>query len=559
MTRSHSVRFRSTTAVALAALLGGNVPVHAQTSEARIKELLKEAAGQSLGQIAAPAPTLPLAGEDGPAIPLTLDEAVKFALDRNLDIAVQRLNPQLQDIAIASARTAFAPTITSTVSRSQTTSAPTSQLQLAQGGGGVVSNTFNYSGQVNKNMPWGGGSFNANLQNSRRASNSNNSTFNPAFESTWTLSYEQPLLRGFSIDSPRQQLIVSQISRDISEVQLRASLINTVSNVRNAYWDLVYATQAVDVARQSVQLATKLVEDNTVRVEVGTMAPLDIVTARSQEASSQQTLVSAENNRRTAELALKRLIVSGTEDPNWSATLNPTDRPDFNPEPVDVEAALKRALAERTDIDIIKRNLERNDVSLSLIRNNTLPEVNLNVNYGVQGAGGTRLVRSNSGVLGSEINQVIPGGIQDALAALFRRDNPRWTVGVSVNYPIGTSAQDAALARSQVQLTQIRAQIKQAELQIATEITNAAIQLRNTAESVRVAQAARELQEQRLAAEQSKFEVGMSTNYLVVLAQRDLTESRNSELRAILNYRKAQVDFERVQQSTLQNSNITLL
>jgi outer membrane protein TolC len=110
-----------------------------------------------------------------------------------------------------------------------------------------------------------------------------------------------------------------------------------------------------------------------------------------------------------------------------------------------------------------------------------------------------------------------------------------------------------------VQLTQIRAQIKQAELQIATEITNAAIQLRNTAESVRVAQVARQLQEQRLQAETSKFEVGMSTNYLVVLAQRDLTEARNSELRAILNYRKAQVDFERVQQSTLQNSNITLL
>jgi outer membrane protein TolC len=545
--------------VALASLLGANMPVYAQTSEARIKELLKEASQQTLGQIAAPAPTLPLTGEDGPAIPITLDDSVKFALDRNLDIAVQRLNPQLQDIAVASARTAFAPTVSSTVSRSQQTSAPTSQLQLAQGGGGVVSNTFNYSGQIVKQMPWGGGQFNANLQNSRRASNSNNSTFNPAFESTWTLSYAQPLLRDFRIDSQRQALQVSLISRDISEVQLRASLINTVSNVRNAYWDFVYATQIVEVQRQSVDLAAKLVEDNTVRVEVGTMAPLDIVSAQAQHATAQQALVTAENQRRTAELALKRLIVSGTEDPNWSATLNPTDRPDFNPEPVDVEAALKRALAERTDIDIIKRNLERNDIALSLIRNNTLPQLDLNVNYGVQGAGGTRLVRSQSGVLGSDIDQIIPGGISDALAALFRRDNPRWTVGVTVNYPIGTSAQDAALARSQVQLTQIRAQIKQAELQIATEITNAAIQLRNTAESVRVAQAARELQEQRLSAEQSKFEVGMSTNYLVVLAQRDLTEARNSELRAILNYRKAQVDFERVQQSTLQNSNITLL
>jgi outer membrane protein TolC len=130
---------------------------------------------------------------------------------------------------------------------------------------------------------------------------------------------------------------------------------------------------------------------------------------------------------------------------------------------------------------------------------------------------------------------------------------------LNVTYPIGTSTQEAAVARARVQLSQVEAQIKQIELQVATEITNGAINLRNTSEAVQASQAARELSTRRLEAEQSKFEVGMSTNYQVVQAQRDLNDARNSELRAILNYQKARVEFERLQQTTLQNTNITVI
>ena len=133
---------------------------------------------------------------------------------------------------------------------------------------------------------------------------------------------------------------MSKINRDISDIQLKASLTNLVSNVRNAYWDFVYTTQAVESAQQSLALATKLVEDNTIKVEVGTMAPIDIVSAQAEQATRQQQLVTAQNSRRTAELTLKRLIVGGTDDPNWLATLDPIDRPEFRPEPVDVQAAV---------------------------------------------------------------------------------------------------------------------------------------------------------------------------------------------------------------------------
>src|SRR5581483_6638289 len=151
--------------------------------------------------------------------------------------------------------------------------------------------------------------------------------FNPSYTSNFSATVVQPLLRGFLIDNNRQQLKVTAISRDISDTQLRGTIATTLASVRNAYWELVYAIQAVDVARGSLDLAEKLVEDNKARVEIGTMAPLDIVQAQAEAATRKQTLAQAEATWRTSELALKRLIVSGTDDPLWASSINPTDRP----------------------------------------------------------------------------------------------------------------------------------------------------------------------------------------------------------------------------------------
>lgn len=541
----------SAAAALVAAITLGSVSPSAQITDSRLRELLREA------EIAvAPQTSGTTAG--GPTVALTLDAAVELALERNLDIAVQRLNPQLQDVAIASARAFYSPTLTSTLSQAQTKQAPTNQLQLASGGGGVLNRTFTYNGGLLQNLPWGG-SVQATLNNSRQATTSNNAFFNPSFQSVWSGAYVQPLLRDFRIDNQRRQLQITTTNREISEIQLRASITNIVSNVRNAYWDFVFATQAVEVAQQSLDLAAKLVQDNQIRVEVGTMAPIDVVQAQAEQATRRQALVTAESNRRTSELALKRLIVAGTTDPNWTSTLNPIDQPEFEFEPVDVEGAIRRALDNRTDLEIARRNLDNNALTMSYLRNQTLPELELQVNYGVQGVGGPLQVRQNTGLLGSEVTQIIPGGIGDALRSLFQNDNPRWTVGLNLSYPLGTSTQETAVARARIQLSQVEAQLRQIELQIATDVTNASIQLRNAAEAVQASQAALELSQRRLEAEQSKFEVGMSTNYFVVQAQRDLNDARNSELRAVLNHRKALVEFERLQQTALQTQNITIL
>jgi outer membrane protein TolC len=557
MTRNRTIL----TLAAALAFTGVSIGADAQQiSEARIHELIKQAADRvARGDtvIGAQQTAAATSGQERPVVHLALEEAVKYSLDRNLDIAVQRLNPEINDIAYASVRSVYRPALTSTVSEQSTSGLPQSQLQLSSGGNGTNTAALQYNGGIAQSVPWGGGAFQVALNNSRATSNSNNALFNPAFTSTWSGIYTQPLLRNFRIDSTRQQLQVTRINRDISDVQLRATITNTLSNVRNAYWDYVYAVQAVEVAQQSLDLASKLVQDNQTRVEVGTMAPIDVVQAQSEQATRRQALVNAQSTKRTTELALKRLIVSGTQDPNWNAEIDPVDRPDFRPEPVDIESAVRRALSERTDLEIAKKNMQSNDVTLRFLQDQMKPQADVQATYGFAGIGGPYLQRDLT-QLGSPF-VTVPGGITDAFSTLLRNQYPRWTLSLNLSYPLGLSSQQASVARARVQMTQVQAQLKQVELQIATDVTNAAISVQNSGEAVQASQAAREFAQKKLEAEQSKFEVGMSTNYFVVQAQRDLSDARNSELRQILNYRKSLVELERLQQTTLQNLNITVL
>ena len=559
MTRNGLTR-TAAAALALAGLIGLAAPAHAQQiSDARIRELIKEATDPA-NRLQTPATVQSGANADSrPTVALTLDDAVKFALDRNLDIAVQRLNPEINDIAYASIKSVYHPSLTSVLSTQSTTTPATTTLAGSnQTGAPIIAGLTNYNGGVAQNLPWGGGSATVQLNNNKQTTTSANVLFNPTFNTNWSGTYVQPFLRNFAIDATRRQLQVTKINRDISDVQLRATITNTVSNVRNAYWDYVFAVQAVDVARQSLELAERLVRDNQTRVEVGTMAPIDVVQAQSQAATAKQNLVAAQSTMRTAELVLKRLIVGGTNDPNWNVRLDPVDRPDFTPQTFDIEAAVRRALSERTDLEIAKKNVEANDVTLKYLVDQMRPQADLTATYGLIGLGGTQLLTSGTGV-NREVVGTIPGGYGDALSTLFHTNYPRWTVQMNFSYPLGVSAQEANVARARVQLNQIQAQTRQIELQVATDVTNATLTAQSNTERVQAAQAARELAQKQLEAEQSKFEVGMSTNFNVIQAQRDLATAQNNELQAILNYRKSLVELERLQQTTLQNLNITVI
>jgi len=520
------------------------------TDQARLDDLARQAARDFAaastvtpdGQTRPTAPPPP----PGETVNLTLDEATARALERNLDIAVERLNPQTFDLNIARLRAAYRPTASSTIGELSRVQPPTSTLNGGQGG--VENTTTTYNTGLSQLVPWGGGSASFQFNNNRQVTSNNLVNYNPAYNNNFALTLTQPLLRGFLIDNNRQQLIVTALNRDASEIQLRGTIATTLANVRNAYWELVFAIQALDVARGSLDLASKLVADNRARVEVGALAPLDVVQAQAEEATRQQALAQADAQERTSALALKRLIVSGTDDPLWNAEINPVDRPTFMPEPLDVQGAVRRALDNRTDLQVARKTIESNDVTLRYMRNLTLPALDLTAMYGAAGLGGTQFLRTGSGVT-SQITGTVPGGYSDAWRTLTGQQFPTWNLAVNFSYPLGASAQDAQVARARVQVNQSAAQLRALELQVATDVTNAALQVQSGLTRYQAASVARDLAQQRLDAEQSRFDVGLSTNFLVVQAQRDLATAQNTELRALLDYRKALVDYERLQET----------
>jgi outer membrane protein TolC len=499
--------------------------------------------------------------QPGVRVELTLDDAVKRALEQNLDIAVERLNPQAFDFAISSLNANFRPTVTSNFGmRNQSAFERTTTAGSSSANGLTTTETLTGNYGVTQNVKWGGGSFAIGWNNSRIEQSILTATRNPTLNSSLTGAYVQPLLRNFRIDGTRAQLQITRINQEQSETALRATVVRTVANTRNAYWDLVFAIQAAEVAERSLDLATKLVEDNQARVEVGTLAPLDVVQAQAEQATRRQSVATTQAAVRTAELALKRLIVNGTEDPYWVATIEPIDRPTYSTEALDVGGAVRKALASRTDIETSRKQVQANNVSIRSLSDQRLPALDLTASYAAAGIAGTQFVRA-PGVFTGPATEVIQSGFSNALSTLWRQTAPTWNFAVNFSYPIGTSTADANLARARVLQQQTIAQQRQLELQIATEVPNAALLVESNRERLQAAQVAREFAEKRLEAEQSRFEVGLSTNFFVVQAQRDLRDSENAELRALLDYRRAQVDFERAQEipAAGNGSNVTTI
>jgi outer membrane protein len=477
---------------------------------------------------------------------LRLEEAVTLALEKNLDIQVAKLEPQSVDFLIAGVRNQFQPVLASTVGQRDLFQLPTRTIN---GGTRVSQATTTYNASITQEVPRFGGNYSVSWTNQRQASTDALATRNPAYTTGLNLSYIQPILRGFKTDNIRQQLAINIINRDISEESARATVTQTLANVRNAYWDLVFAISAVEVAQRATELADKLVVDNQARVEVGTLAPLDIVQAQAEAATRRQNLAAAEATLGTAELALKRFIVNGTDDPLWRQTIRPVDLPSLAPPPTDVEGAVRRALSERTDIINARKGLDSSDVNIQYFKDLSRPALDLTASYGAQGLGGPELIRSGSGIDSALTGQIRPGGYGDALGILRNLDYPNWNFNVTLSYPLFGSQATAQHARARLQRNQSMTRIRALEVQIAAEVANAALTVQSNLKRVEAATAARELALKRLEAEQSRFEVGMSTNFFVVQAQRDLRDAQNTELRALADYRKSLVNFERAQQS----------
>jgi outer membrane protein len=269
------------------------------------------------------------------------------------------------------------------------------------------------------------------------------------------------------------------------------------------------------------------------------------VSARAEVAQRRESLIVAQTQVRQTEDQLRLLIIDPKRDDYWAVRLEPADLvPPLGPSP-DVDAAVRNALSQRTDLQRTKRQIENTDTAVALAKNASLPDLRVQAQYLTNGLGGTELLRTG-GFPGTVVGQQFTA-FGDVLRQLFVADYPTWTVGFTLSYPLGRSAEQAVLARAGLEREQIAAQLRSSEFKVVRDVRQAALQLAQNSERIGTTRVARELSEQRLDAEQKRFEVGMSTNFNVIQAQRDLAVALNSELQAQLDYQLAFIAFETVQ------------
>jgi outer membrane protein len=490
---------------------------------------------------------------------LSIDEAVKLGLEQNLGIQIQRFDPQIQDTAIAQAKSLWAPQFSTTFQKNSNEQPVVNIFSGTQPS--VTTGQFFSGVTLAETLPWGA-NYSANWNNSRFTTNDPTNTFNPRLQSNLLLSFTQPLLRNRSIDQIREQVASSTKFRDLSDIQLDSVIIQTTRAVRNAYWDLSTAINNLKAQQESLALAQQSLSDNRKRVEIGTLAPIDIVQAQAEVASNEERVIVAEALIKRAQDNLRALILDPTATDFWTTAFEPSDAAPFQEQAIDIDAAVRNALDKRTDLRAAKNSLERSDLTIRLLRNQILPDVNAQVNYGAVGIGGVQLPGRNpfTGEFTGSITTPIERAYTSALSDVFRSSYPQWTFGVQIGYPLGSSTAHANLERARLEYQQAQTQLKNIELQIATQVRESGRNVQTNQKRVQSARASRELQEKKLEAEEKKQAAGMSTSFFVFQAQRDLSQARTQEILAISDYNKSLVDLEAVQLAPVTGSagNVTV-
>jgi outer membrane protein len=480
--------------------------------------------------------------QPGLTVQLTLDEAVRRAVDNNPDLAVVRLGVEVQAAQVAQSRSAFVPMFSTTFGRSSSATPPSNVFLGDQNLN--VNDLFSSTG-VRQRLPWGSGTWSLSWETARTTTNNPITSFDPSLQSGFELAFSQPLLRDRTIDAAQQQYVIAKRNEQSSDLRFREAVVQTVAAVKQAYWNLKASLANVTVQQRSLELAEELARENRVRVAAGQNPPLDSVQAEAEVAQRRENLIRAKTVAADAEDALRRLIVDPDDASLWHQQIEPTEEPAQVGAALDVDAAVAKALGERFDLARAGGDLANANTNADFFRNQRLPDVRLETSYRGSGLAGTQFLRTGGfpGVLTGTRTL----GFGDALGQAFSNDYPTWSVGLTVSYALGRSYEAAGLVQADVERRQAEARIASLRIQAAETVRKAGRQIQSAAERVGAARAGAALAEERLQSEQRRYEVGLSTTFFVTQAQRDLLEAQVNLLQTTLDYESALVNFEAVQ------------
>jgi len=396
------------------------------------------------------------------------------------------------------------------------------------------------------------------FNNSRTTSNSLFNTVNPSLADSFRFQLRQHVLQGFGFNSNQRWIKISRNNRAIMDSAYQNQIMQTVSQIENIYWDLVNAYENVKVQERALELADKTLSDNEKQVDIGTLAPITVVQAKSSVASAKQNVINAQTNLQLQQLLMKNAITRNVGDPILAvAPVIPTDTLQINEafEVPPVEQLIQSALQKRPEIVQSRINLTNREVGLKAIKNLQLPTLDAYAFYGAAGLAGDQNIYNTCGPIPTT-NCVPPGtipstGYGHAFGYLFNSSAPDKGVGVNLNIPLRNRQNQADQARSVIEYRQAQMSAQQQENTITLQVRNAQFALQQNYAALQSAVAARDYASQNLDAEQKKYSLGASTSTLVLQASSALTQAESNVLAAATNYEKSRVQLDLFTADTL--------
>ena len=539
----------------------------------------------------------------GGKLMLSLQDAISLALENNLAIQVQRYTPWLDEVNLLRAQSGinglvpFDPNLTGSLNVQDSvsplnnplfagviptgTTSPASQAPPA-----YIQHIGNVNLQYNQYFPTGT-QFQAGITNNRTSTNFGFlNLYNPYLQSALTVTITQPLLRGFGVLPNTRLIIEAKRTIKVGLSQLEQQVIATTTQVSNDYWELVYARENVKVEEAALGVSQRLFEENSRRLEIGTLSSLDVLTAQSQVASDRQALVQAQSVQLQDETTLLNdLTVNPLDGPLLHAEIIPTtaiSTPDTG-ENVQIEDAVKEAWQKRPELKQASLNLENAGTDVKVTKNELLPSVSIFGEYIASGLGGVQkstittptgaflpgqpVVNSagtpvtdefQSTAVTTSSTTIFSGGAGQDLSRLFHGNYSTFEGGINFTLPIRNRAAQADNAQAVLNERQQKTQYRQEQNAIFVSVRNALIAMQEDRASLAAAEEARKLAVQTFQDEQEKYRLGASTSYNVVLRSRDVTTAEGVALRDRINLLEDELKFNQAMGRTLEVNQISV-
>ena len=400
-----------------------------------------------------------------------------------------------------------------------------------------------------------GADYKLSFTNDRNRTNSVTAGLNPSYFTEMVFSLTQPLLKNFGIDLTKRNIYIANNEVNISDYVFEDKVIDIISDVENVYWDLVFSIEDLAVKKKSLERARNLERQVKAQVEVGTMAEIETLQAQSEVASRDESLLVAQDLIQDNEDILKNILNIDYGSEEGLKAIYPSDRPEMVADEINLYQAIKDTLLNRPDYLGKKKELENKNILVKFRENQLYPTVDLFGTMGLNGLSGDAITVNSGTFQGrSKYGGDYGTALSDSLTGKFYN----WEVGLKLSYPLGNRSAKAQLSASRLEKAQLILSIKDLEKSIIVEVREAVRQLKTDLKRINATRIARKLAEEKLKAEEKKFEVGLSTSFSVLEFQEDLAEEQSNEIKALIDFKKSKIRLRQVMATTLKENDIKL-